>query len=231
MFKKRIINIFKLFIVVGYFLHMYGCKKDNGPEFISDIDGNEYGTVIIGGQVWMKANLRTTRYNDGTEIPNVISNSEWSNLSSGAYCWYENDISNKTPYGALYNWYSVKTGKLCPKGWHVPSNQEWTDLSYELGGPEIAGGKLKAIGKWAEPNVGATNETGFSAFPGGERYVNGQNIDGAFLGLESGGRWCTSSEQSASQFFTISIYRSSGKIDDMIPDNKKKGLSVRCLKD
>ena len=116
-------------------------------------------------------NLKTTKYNDGTSIPNVTNDTSWSNLTTGAYCWYNNDVSYKNPYGALYNWYAVNTGKLAPKGWHVPSDAEWTTLITYLGGESIAGGKLKEAGTthWLSPNTEATNSTGFSALPGGRR--------------------------------------------------------------
>ncbi len=99
-------------------------------QFVKDGDGNIYQTVTIGTQIWLKENLKTTRYNDGTDISLITDQTEWKNAISAAYCWYDNDITNKDPFGALYNWYAVNTGKLCPKGWHVPSESEWTELVY-----------------------------------------------------------------------------------------------------
>ncbi len=199
------------------------------PETMTDIDGNTYGTVTIGPRVWMKANLRTTHYNDGTEIPNVTEDEAWGALTTGAYCWYNNDISNKTPYGAIYNWYAANINKLCPTGWHVPSHQEWSDMSYELG-PSIAGGKMKTPGGWLEPNVGATNESGFTAYPAGKRTGNDEFV-GAFSGIEIITSWWSSSEFSTDEAYYTYLSRS---YSDMWCDKngyKSTGFSVRCIKD
>jgi hypothetical protein len=100
-------------------------------ETVKDIDGNVYNTVIIGIQVWTKENLKTTKYNDGSPIPNVTDDTQWENLTTGAYSWHNNDAANyKNPYGGLYNWYAVETGKLCPTGWHVPTEDEWYNLAH-----------------------------------------------------------------------------------------------------
>ncbi|MGB4293792.1 MAG: FISUMP domain-containing protein, partial [Bacteroidales bacterium] len=99
---------------------------------MNDVDGNRYKVIMIGNQLWMAENLRTTKYNDGTPIPLVTDNTAWSNLTSPGYCWYDNNSTNKDTYGALYNWYTVNTGKLCPSGWHVPSDDEWTIMQNYL---------------------------------------------------------------------------------------------------
>ena len=142
-------------------------------EPVLDQDGNAYSVVPIGTQIWMGENLKITTFNDGLAIPYVSTGSEWSNTTAPAYCWYNNDESgSKSTYGGLYNWYAVSSGKLCPTGWHIPSNTEFITLVTYLGGEEIAGGKLKEAGiaHWAYPNSGATNESGFKAMPGGGRY-------------------------------------------------------------
>jgi uncharacterized protein (TIGR02145 family) len=147
----------------------------------TDNDNNNYTIVKIGLQTWMAENLKTTRYRDSTGIPLVTDNATWGNLTSPGYCWYENDsVNNKNSYGALYNWYTVNTGKLAPEGWHVPTDAEWTLLTNFLGGASIAGGKMKSTGTlqsdsglWNEPNTGATNNSGFTANPGGYRYFSG----------------------------------------------------------
>jgi uncharacterized protein (TIGR02145 family) len=171
-------------IVMGLVLILtHSCKKDeNTPETITDKDGNVYTSVTIGTQVWMVENLKTTKYNDGTAIPNVTDNTEWSNLTTPAYCWYDNDIANKATYGALYNWYATNTSKLCPTGWHVATDDEWhqmilsLDPSAVLNNPaesQIAGIKLKEQGNshWESSSqcTPATNESGFTALPGGVR--------------------------------------------------------------
>ncbi len=173
-------------------------SKDAGDGFsvrcirsniLTDHDGNVYKTFLIGTQTWMAENLKTTKLNDGTSIPLVIDTTSWSNLATPAYCWYNNDPDYKNPYGALYNWYTVNTGKLCPTGWHVPSDTEWTMMTNYLGGESLAGGKLKSTSGWNNPNTGATNETGFTAIPGGNRISSPGAL---FYGLGDMGCWWTS---------------------------------------
>jgi uncharacterized protein (TIGR02145 family) len=150
---------------------------------LTDQDGNTYKTVVIGTQTWMAENLRTTRYNDGASIPFVENGSVWLTLRTPAYCWYDNDESYfKEALGALYNWYTVNTGKLCPSGWHIPDDIEWNTMITFLGGNEVAGGKMKETGSihWQWPNVGATNESGFTALPGGWRWGYEGSPDGSF---------------------------------------------------
>ncbi|NMC40952.1 MAG: hypothetical protein GYA43_07250 [Bacteroidales bacterium] len=195
---------------------------------ISDVDGNIYVVVTIGKQVWMAENLRTTRYNDSTEIPSVKDDSSWTGLTTPAYCWYKNEEEAFKPaYGGLYNWFAVKTGKLCPVGWHVPDDSEWARLSDHLGGENIAGGKLKVSGTdyWVDPNSGASNESGFSAFPGGFRYHDGKFFDFGFSGY-----WWTSTEFSEQRSYFRMLYFEDITIHRF--DNlKKNGFSVRCVKD
>lgn len=152
---------------------------------MTDQDGNFYKTVTIGMQVWMAENLKTTRFNDNTTIPLVSDSVEWIGSNTPCYCWYDNDADTyRVVYGALYNWYAIKTGKLCPKGWHVPSNEEWITLRTYLGGEEIAGGKMKETGTlhWQSPNAGASNFSGFTALPGGVRGIVGTGNKGKFGG-------------------------------------------------
>ncbi len=181
-----------LFIAVLVFM-IYNVLTKNSTHdamaTVKDIDGNVYKTVTIGTQVWMAEDLKTTKYNDGTPIPYVADDTEWKNLRSDAYCWYNNDESNKTTYGALYNWYTTNTGKLCPVGWHVSTNSDWEKLIDYGGGWEIAGGKLKEAGTthWDAPNIGATNEFGFTALPGGGR--GAENGKFSVLGRDLG-YWC-----------------------------------------
>lgn len=189
---KRITWVYSLFIIESFFLFTSSCNKEN-DNIVTDIDGNVYNTVTIGTQVWMKENLKTTKYNDGTAIPLVIDSPDWSNLKTPGYTWNicgNNEDSIIAIYGALYNWYTVNTGKLCPTGWHVPSDNEWTTLITYLGGENVAGGKLKAgTADWGSPNIGATNESGFTALPGGVCYA-----DGDYSGIGGDGFWWSSSE-------------------------------------
>jgi len=195
-----------------------------------DQDNNVYSTVTINTQTWMASNLKTTKYNDGTAITNVTDNTAWSKSSTGAaYCWYNNDINNKPIYGALYNWYAVNTAKLCPVGWHVPTDSEWTTLTDYLEGLSVAGGKLKETGytHWTTPNTGATNETGFTALPGGYR-----GVFGAFSFIGSYGYWWSSTDYT--EFNTGDVwyrhmnYNNSNATRGYY--DKAYGFSVRCLK-
>jgi uncharacterized protein (TIGR02145 family) len=195
---------------------------------VTDIDGNVYKTVKIDNQVWMASNLKTTKYNDGTTIPLVTDNSTWNDLITPGYCWYNNDaIANKSIYGALYNWYTVKTGMLCPTGWHVPTDLEWMALTNYLEGWSVSGGKLKETGTshWRSPNTAATNEMSFAAVPGGAR-----GDSGGFGNLGDFGFWWSSSEYST----TNAWYRNMGyDYSDVVRLNYNKlyGFSVRCLRD
>src|SRR5664280_1993486 len=185
----------------------YGTEMDFTTRLgtITDVDGNIYNTVTIGTQTWMAENLKTTKYNDGTAIPLVTDNSAWATLTTGAYSNYSDNPSNSTTYGRLYNGYVVDNnaatkvasngGKnVCPTSWHVPTDAEWITLTTYLGGGSVAGGKLKETGTthWTTPNTGATNETGFTALPGGYRSTNG-----AYNNFEDYGYWWSSTEYSA----------------------------------
>jgi len=195
---------------------------------VTDYDGNIYNVVQIGSQLWMNENLKTTKYNDGTSIPLVTDNTAWSNLTTPGYCLYNNDASAyKTTYGALYNWYTVNTGKLCPTGWHVPTDTEWKVLTNYLGGESVAGGKLKETGTthWTSPNTGATNVSGFAALPGGYRNLNGnfytKGINATFWSSTeylSGLAWHRELRYNNSAIHRYNNY-------------KENGFSVRCLRD
>jgi len=195
----------------------------------TDIDGNVYNTVTIGDQTWMASNLKTTKYNDGSAIPNETVNATWAGLSTGAYCDYANTPSNSTTYGRLYNWYAVNTGKLCPTGWHVSTDAEWTTLiTTYLEGEAVAGGKLKEAGTthWTPTNDGATNSSGFTALPGGNR-----NDVGEFSNIGQGGAWWSSTEDTGTansawargmDYNFSSVGRGGFK--------ERYGISVRCIR-
>jgi uncharacterized protein (TIGR02145 family) len=206
-----------------------GCKKEKDiPETVTDFDGNIYQTVTIGDQVWLVENFMSTRYNDGTSIPLVTINTDWINLSAPGYCWYDNDIANRETYGALFNWYAVQTNKLCPTGWHVPSDEEWTTLTDFLGGESTVGGKLKEAGTshWDSPNIGATNESGFTALPGGFR-----GAQGVCYYIGHWGQFWTST----SPVETVAYYRQMAADSEGVDNGKGNaiqrlcGLSVRCV--
>lgn len=182
-------------------------KIDNKPiEYVIDIEGNKYKTTQIGTQVWMSENLKTTKYNDGIALSNVTSNESWGTSNYGIYCDFANNPLNSAIYGRLYNYYAIASNKLCPNGWHVPSNQEWDVLINFLGGPQIAGNKLKEEGTnhWNSPNNGADNSNNFTALPGGLR-----DSYGNFSGIGTDCRWWTSSIDN--QDIHSSIPKSLGK--------------------
>jgi uncharacterized protein (TIGR02145 family) len=196
-------------------------------QLVTDIDGNVYQTVVIGGQTWIAEDLKTTRFNDGTPIP-LVTDPTWDSLSTPGYCWYNNDsVTYKRTYGALYNWYAVNTGKLAPSGWHVPTDAEWTMLSTYLGGESVAGGPLKDTGTtyWVFPNAGATNNRGFSALPGGFRGNNG-----SFFGIGSYGYWWSSTADGTTSSWLRFIYCSNTAVNRNNYSNEY-GCSVRCVKD
>lgn len=196
---------------------------------VKDIHGNSYKTVKIGTQVWMAEDLKTTKYKDGNQIPLVTSNTEWANLTTPGYCWYNNDQGTYgNTYGALYNWYAVNTGKLCPAGWHIPTNEEWTTLTTFLGGENVAGGKMKETGTshWNIPNTGATNVSGFSALPGGLRTSGGSFVNVGNLVL-----YASSSEYSSSLVWCRQMQNSDTRLFTFFSGEKAFGYTVRCLRD
>jgi uncharacterized protein (TIGR02145 family) len=212
----------KICIVLLFILGFTGLQA----QTVKDLEGNVYKTITIDTQVWMAENLKTLKYNDGTAIPLVIEDVAWEALTTPAYCWYDKDATtNKNTYGVLYNWFVVNTNKLCPKGWHVPTDREWKTLTTFLGGEDIASGKLRETGTthWQSPNDGATNESGFTALPGGYRDATGTCYDIGVMGY-----WWSSSEVSTRE----ASYRgmSSGYVGGR-GFNKQFGFSVRCLRD
>ncbi|MCU0460160.1 MAG: hypothetical protein MUE37_13845 [Bacteroidales bacterium] len=222
---------------------------------VTDIDGNEYSVVKIGTWIWMAENLATTKLNDGTklltdnDIPEVTSPADWNGLTTPAYCWYDNDKEGNGSYGALYNWYAVNTGKLCPAGWHVPTDTEWTDFKmyliangfnydgdlYSVQSENKLAKALSAPQGWAvSDNTGAVgnddypakiNATGFSAKPSGYRHSGGE-----FMELGEHTYWWTSSDAGSGNAFAHHIMYF---LDSFYYDRGSKGmgLSVRCLKD
>ena len=200
---------------------------------VSDIDGNVYNTVIIGEQEWMAEDLKVTSYSNNVTIYNLENATDWANTSSGAYVWNNNNIDWKEAYGALYNWYAViYHAGLCPAGWRVPTEVDWNELINYLGGTSVASRKLKSTRthpdphpRWDSPNTGATNESGFSALPGGQRRANGHFDSPGYFS-----NWWTSTESST----TSARSRQISSWDDYIynnNDNKNTGNAVRCIKD
>jgi uncharacterized protein (TIGR02145 family) len=206
-----------------------GCdKKDESPDPVTDIEGNSYKTERIADQVWMTENLKTSTLSDGTEIPDVQDAIDWNGLTTPGRCWYSNDgAANKDIYGALYNYYTVNSGKLCPSGWHVPSRDEWQKLKEALGDTITGGGKLKEEGTehWKTPNTGAVNSTGFTALPAGIRY-----FEGTFNSVTLFTSFWSSTESDINKGWYLSLYYSDA-VAAISSISKKDGFSVRCIKD
>ena len=201
-----------------------------GPN-IDDVEGNSYKTVYIGTQQWMAENLKVSKYNDGSDIPNITDATDWGNLTTGAWSYYNNDVANNDKYGKLYNWYAVSNTtngnkNVCPTGWHVPTDAEWTLITDYLGGENVAGSKMKEVGttNWNSPNTDATNEVLFTAIPGG-----GQDWDGSYNSI---GNLCYF--WSVTEFDSYDAWnRGLGGYSYIARNHngKRIGLSVRCVKD
>jgi len=227
------------YYVKAYAKNIIGIGYGNEVEFktknygssgtITDIEGNIYQTITIGTQTWMSENLRTTKFNDNTNIERVADSLEWINSASPAYCWYKNDsLRYSTLFGILYNGYNLDNENICPTGWHVPTDEDWTVLTDYLGGLEIAGGKLKEATSsyWSVKSSGATNESGFTGLPSG-----GRSGDGSFFNEESYGWFWSSTWFEVEGKYAIrylrslydNLYRASGYYN--------MGFSIRCIKD
>lgn len=217
--SKAKMFILILFCIVSTSLH---------AQTVKDIDGNVYHTATIGKQVWMVENLKVIHYQNGVEIPIVGDHMKWSFLEKGACCDYDNSPLSNDIYGKLYNFYTIESNNnLCPSGWHVPSDNEWTTLTSFLGDKNNAGVKLKGIGidYWQRPNSEATNESGFTALPGGNRAS-----DGSFAFLGSCGYWWSSTHFNKSDGWGRYLFCNS---NNLFRSNSSEGsaFSVRCLKD
>jgi uncharacterized protein (TIGR02145 family) len=207
-----------------------------GGSRIRDIDGNTYNTISIGSQCWTKENLKVTMYKDGTAIPldatggSSGTSGVWQGLTTGAYTIYSNEASsgtNATKYGYLYNWFAATDIRgLCPTGWHLPTDAEWTTLTDYLGGLSAAGGKMKSTGTtWNSPNTDATNSSLFSGLPGGSRSWNG-----TFTGVGTTAFFWSATAFDSSYAFLRRLDGSVGAVHSSYYD-KPMGTSIRCLKD
>ena len=253
--RKQFIQLLSIAVLLLAFATACDKTDDPGGDFpsagtVKDADGNKYNTVKIGNQVWMVENLKTTKYNDGTPIPNVTDNLEWANLTTGAYCNYDNLESNAATYGRLYNWYAVNTGKLAPAGWHVPTDDDWTILENYLiaNGYNYDGTKdvdkiaksLCAKTNWELSDEAGTpgavpennNSSGFTALPGGLRYGAG-----GFVGIGKYGHWWSSTEYLENTAYGRSLdYNYEGllrgsNLNYSYSDFKENGFSVRLVRD
>lgn len=221
----KIMNLKHLAVLVllaGILLLQLGFKTKDTDRL------NNIPTITIGNQVWMQNNLDVTTYRNGDPIPQVTDPGKWANLTSGAWCWYENNSALGVTYGKLYNWYAVNDPRgLAPAGFHVPSNDDWITLKYYLGGPDIAGGKMKETGTthWRDPNEEASNSSGFTGLPAGYR-----NELGSFYNVGFYGYWWTSTtERMQTAYHDYISFNTGSAAGTKI--NCKSGLSVRCIKD
>jgi len=218
-------------------INSYSQTPGNG---VTDIDGNFYNSVIIGTQEWMKENLNVSKYTDGTPIPQVTNGNTWANLTTGAWCYYNNDQANGAIYGKLYNWYAVVgiynaqslanpslRKQLAPIGWHVSQSQNEQIILFQALGSVDVGSKLKEAGTthWISPNTGATNSSGFTGLPGGARF------SGSYLLLGTTGYWLGASETSANniQFEGGLLLQNDWTDASLFYGNKYDGFSVRCI--
>jgi len=198
-------------------------------DSVIDVDGNIYKTVQIGNQVWLKENLRVSKFRNGDLIPNIKVNKEWENTQSGAWCNYDNKFVYDSEYGKLYNWFAVDDNRgLAPEGWHIARNDEWADLLDYLGGINIAGGKLKEVGTthWNEPNKGATNESVFGGLPGGGRYE-----DNAFNNIGKNAYWWSVTGIGGYNAWNWVLSNDDTEVNCFGGYSKQDGFSVRCLRD
>lgn len=200
-------------------------------QTITDIDGNVYNTVNVGTQTWTTENLKTTRYSNGVPIQYVSVDTIWGGLTTAAFCTYNNDTTYRHEYGNLYNFYAVtESQNICPTGWHVPSDGEWSILTAYLGGDSIAGGKMKETGltHWQFPNTGATNSSGLTVIPAGYRYSNNGFNHGGFNGLNGNGAiWTSTSSSDSTSIFKL-FYPGSAEVG-IINNMSSYGASVRCV--
>lgn len=211
----------------------YGDQVTFSTFGVMDVEGNGYPSVVIGTQEWMQVNLKTRKYDDGTDIPIVTDATTWSGLSTGAYCEYNNDIGMVAAYGRLYNFYSVVDAHhLCPTGWHAPSDSEWDILVNYLGGVSVAGGKMKTTGttQWNTPNTGATNDSKFSAVPAGFRSDTSGGQPWTYLGSNGAADFWTATAINPTYAYWRTVNANSAGIDSF-SNFSVNGKSVRCVKD
>jgi uncharacterized protein (TIGR02145 family) len=244
MFKKANAVLSSVMSII-FLLLIVSCGDDPVSSKVSntvtDIDGNVYKTVKIGTQVWMAENLKVTHYRNGNAIPNVTDDATWTGLTTGAFCVYDNYIYNVATYGRLYNWYAVGDSRnIAPTGWHVPTDAEWKQLEMYLGMSQAQadapglrgtteGGKMKEAGMthWLSPNTGATNESGFSGLPGGNRVYYYRSYYGGIGGCAR--FWSSTEYDSSFAWYRCLGYDGSGVY--RYDGEKQIGFSVRCVRD
>jgi len=246
MIKTGEMQVFSFIAICSLLILSISCKKESyfnpdapidvkaAPVFnpqlnygsVTDQDGNTYKTIKIGTQIWMAENLKTTKFSDGTAIPHISDSIVWGTLKTPAYCWYNNSESDYKPScGALYNWYAIGSGKLCPTGWHVPTNEEWETLFDYLGGKDIAANILKEEGYTHCSDSKADNSSGFTAILGGYRDYKGRFFYNGYIS-----NWWSYSERNSMYSWYIYLYCDYSNVYSYYY-TKNYGLSIRCIKD
>jgi len=219
------LNITTLLCGLILFITACGPSSSKTEELSTTATSVAEGEVAIGKQIWTSKNLNVTTYRNGDVIPQVQDANAWANLSTGAWCYYENNTANGSSYGKLYNWYAVNDPRgLAPKGYHIPTDNEWTILSENLGGTSEAGTKMKSSSGWKN-NGNGTNTTGFAGLPGGYRYSFGN-----FYFVGANGYWWSSSESNTDNAWYRSLDNNFGYVYSYY-GNERDGFSVRCLRD
>ena len=216
----------KLIFILFIFSIICSCSKKESTPIV--ITPTVIPIITIGTQKWMGKNLDVVTYRNGDTIPQVTDAIKWGRLTTGAWCYYNNDAANGIKYGKLYNWYAVNDSRgLAPIGWHMPSDAEWTTISTLLGGEVLAGGKLKELGtlNWQTPNKLATNDVGFSALPGGVR-----DGSGIFLSIGNDGAWWSATQDKSNFVWVRFLTYSTGNLY-RFSNSMTNGFSVRCLRD
>ena len=214
------------YYVRAYATNAAGTAYGNSVSFVTntvDVDGNVYTSVTIGAQIWMVENLKTTHYSNGDALANVTDNAQWVNLSEGAYCDYNNTPANSLIYGRLYNYYTIDDPRnICPKGWRLPTNADWLQLETFLGGNNVAGAAMKEAGTthWNTPNTGATNSSGFTGLPAGNRGAGGFYDMGNYAYF-----WAD-----ALSTYSRALLDNSASTSGISNNGSNLGLSIRCIK-
>ena len=208
-----------------FVLNEFNELRGDNILFKVDASTNNLNTIKIGNQTWATRNLNLETYRNGEAIPQVQDAKAWANLSTGAWCYYENNTANGSTYGKLYNWYAVNDPRgLAPIGYHIPTDNEWTILTENLGGESKAGTKMKSTSGWKN-NGSGTNTSGFAGLPGGFRDYNGD-----FYYIGANGFWWSSSESYTSNAWVRNLSNDNGNVGRNY-GFKQDGFSVRCLRD
>ena len=219
-------NLVKAMALIFAMCCTLSLSAQKAGETVKDADGNEYKTVVIGSQTWFAENLKTTKYANGNNIPNITDKGKWVDGKTAGYCWYDNNSSNKDAYGALYNWYAINTSNICPNGWHVATDADWNTLESKVGGRNKAAEALRESGTshWKAADGNFNDEYGFGMRAGGFRNAYG---DFTWQGIDAG--YWTATGKTPSYAWNRTAYYYDNHINRH-EIQKCFGYSVRCVK-